>query len=423
MAKKTKKVQEIKYISRKQLTRRERERKVQRTIIIVSAVILAVVLVLTGYGIYDSQFRPYEEIVLRVDERNIDMDYFIDMLKLYLMGADSYVAPVMADTVLNAIQRNLILIKGAEGLGYTVDKPEVDQALAENLVPDKQAYRDLYIAQTLENRLMQEYFGKKIPKSADQVKVQAMVFETRAVAEEAINRIKEGTSFLDLAKIYGVEKVTKERGGDLGWLPKGLVARVLGYENADVLEKVAFSLKAGEISEPVYDANIVKGTGYWIVKCEERDDDISVHARAILVGSLEDALKVKKELSAGTDFAALAKDISQDLSTREDGGDYGWLKRGYGDTVVTNVAFGLQPGEVSDPVRDVAIETRGGYWVVKVLEREENKDIEEVVRNNMLQNEFDMWFVSVMERTKVEKLLTVEQRDWAVAKVMKSIKK
>jgi len=67
-----------------------------------------------------------------------------------------------------------------------------------------------------------------------------------------------------------------------------------------------------------------------------------------------------KRLQGGEDFARVARAESQGPSAAE-GGDLGWLKRGTFQAEVEKVAFALQPGEVSEPVR-----TRAGFLVLKL---------------------------------------------------------
>ncbi len=90
-----------------------------------------------------------------------------------------------------------------------------------------------------------------------------------------------------------------------------------------------------------------------------------VHARHILVASQEEAEQLRAEILAGEDFAALAQAHSLDLSTRLAGGDLGWFPRGSLTTPeVEAVAFGLEPGQVSEVVRSEL-----GFHLVQVLER------------------------------------------------------
>jgi peptidyl-prolyl cis-trans isomerase D len=82
------------------------------------------------------------------------------------------------------------------------------------------------------------------------------------------------------------------------------------------------------------------------------------HARHILIavqGDDEAAARAKAEsaearLRNGEDFAAVAKDMSDDAGTKAQGGDLGWMSRGEGGPF-EDALFGLKVGEVSAPVR------------------------------------------------------------------------
>jgi peptidyl-prolyl cis-trans isomerase SurA len=68
------------------------------------------------------------------------------------------------------------------------------------------------------------------------------------------------------------------------------------------------------------------------------------------------------ELRKGADFAATARRFSMDPTSKELGGGLGWVRRGTGlDQRFEDVAFGLRPGVVSDPV-----ETSFGFHLIQV---------------------------------------------------------
>jgi peptidyl-prolyl cis-trans isomerase SurA len=56
------------------------------------------------------------------------------------------------------------------------------------------------------------------------------------------------------------------------------------------------------------------------------------------------------ELRRGTDFASLARRLSDDPTTRELGGDLGWFRRGMMVRAFEEAAFRLRPGQTSGPV-------------------------------------------------------------------------
>jgi peptidyl-prolyl cis-trans isomerase D len=73
-----------------------------------------------------------------------------------------------------------------------------------------------------------------------------------------------------------------------------------------------------------------------------------------------------QRIQAGEDLAALASQLSEDPVSAQQGGDLGLFKRGEMVKPFEEIAFGLQPGIVSDPVR-----TDFGYHLIKVEERQE----------------------------------------------------
>ena len=95
-----------------------------------------------------------------------------------------------------------------------------------------------------------------------------------------------------------------------------------------------------------------------------------VHARHILVSTEEEARQILSQIQAGGDFVALARTYSQDVSTRDTGGDLGFFPQGVLTSwEVAEAAFALQPGQVSD-----VIQSNLGYHIVQVVER--NSDME-----------------------------------------------
>src|SRR5947208_3438019 len=88
-----------------------------------------------------------------------------------------------------------------------------------------------------------------------------------------------------------------------------------------------------------------------------------VHARHILVESEDDAKAVKAELDKGADFAELAKKKSKDPGA-SDGGDLGFFTKEQMVPEFSAVAFALEPGKISDPVK-----SQFGWHIIKVEEK------------------------------------------------------
>jgi peptidyl-prolyl cis-trans isomerase C len=77
------------------------------------------------------------------------------------------------------------------------------------------------------------------------------------------------------------------------------------------------------------------------------------------------AADVLKDVKAGKDFAALAKQHSQDPGSAANGGDLGFFQQGQMVGPFNDAAFTLAPGTVSD-----LIETEFGFHIIKVAEKQ-----------------------------------------------------
>jgi len=59
------------------------------------------------------------------------------------------------------------------------------------------------------------------------------------------------------------------------------------------------------------------------------------------------------------------------------------------------------------------VQTTGGYWVVKLLDRED-RELAPDTANAMAQKAFNDWFAEQNEAAVVEQNLTPEQVNWAI---------
>lgn len=93
-----------------------------------------------------------------------------------------------------------------------------------------------------------------------------------------------------------------------------------------------------------------------------------VHLRHILTDSESTARLVKGRLEGGADFAAMAKEFSQDAQTKDTGGDLGFWSQGdllsQISTEFETTAFQLEVNKVSNPVN-----SKFGYHIIQVTEK------------------------------------------------------
>jgi parvulin-like peptidyl-prolyl isomerase len=275
-------------------------------------------------------------------------------------------------------------------------------------LPDERVYRDVISSELLQEKL-EEYFDSQLPDTMEQAHVQVMLAESEEVADEVITKIEAGGNFTALAEEFSCNSSV---GGDLGWLPEELMPNTL-------IADAAFNLTMGEISQPIYDGTATKSVGYWLIEVTDKQGG-NITARAMLLGSEAEAEWIKAELAAGGNFSALAGNYSQHES-KDEGGELGELEQGnMGSNAFDTVAFNLTVNEVSEPVKDESVQTIGGYWLVKVIDRGDH-ELEEEVREELITNHFNDWFEELEEDSTIENLLDEEKISWAVNKVLEGM--
>ena len=146
--------------------------------------------------------------------------------------------------------------------------------------------------------------------------------------------------------------------------PPQVTVRYLAFRPADYAELAAPS--PAQIEE-YYEAHLddeftkpeqVKARHILIRAGADASDEERAAARA-------EAEALRDRTREGEDFAALAKDHSDDSGTSARGGDLGWFGRGSMVPPFEEAAFGLEPGSVSD-----VVETPFGYHVIQVEEHD-----------------------------------------------------
>nr|WP_303740754.1 peptidylprolyl isomerase [Lutispora saccharofermentans] len=139
------------------------------------------------------------------------------------------------------------------------------------------------------------------------------------------------------------------------------------------------------------------------------NEEEQVKASHILVDTEEKALEVKNKLSAGEDFAEMAKQYSTDTGNKDQGGELGFFSRGDMVKEFEDAAFSMEIGKVSDPIK-----TEYGYHIIKVEEKKPAKEanyeeskaqVKETLLDQKLSAAYDTWLQDKYEEYKIDNLL------------------
>lgn len=101
--------------------------------------------------------------------------------------------------------------------------------------------------------------------------------------------------------------------------------------------------------------------------------NVTIKASHILVDTEEEAIKIFERITEGENFEELAKELSTDIGTGENGGDLDYFKYTQMVQPFSEAAFALEIGEVSQPVQ-----SEYGYHIIKLTDKivEEEKTAE-----------------------------------------------
>ncbi|MGG2119904.1 peptidylprolyl isomerase [Bacillus bombysepticus] len=119
----------------------------------------------------------------------------------------------------------------------------------------------------------------------------------------------------------------------------------------------------------------------------------------ILVSDETLAKDIKSKIDSGEDFGSLAKEFSQDIATKEKGGDIGYFKEGDMVQAFQDAARKLKVGEVSQPVK-----TDFGYHVIKLLDEKKLPSFEQMkpqLQSELISNKMDQAKINA----EIQKLL------------------
>jgi len=424
LAKKKKKAEKPpREFTRRQLSHWQRQKRRQRIIFGGGVFIIAAIILLVLVGWYIGEYRPLHQTAIRVNDTEFNMGYYIDTLKLAGREQSVEYLQSVADRVVMEIEQNELIKQGAWQLGISISDDDVKKALEGSDIPVNDASLDAFRRELLRNRLYNEYFSFEVPESAEQVHMMAMLLESESEAAEVRTRLQSGDNFTALAEELSIDSYTKNNKGDLGWHPESILTALLG---SSVPGEYAFGSEVGTLSQPRYDEEKSKGVGYWLVRVLEREDVPDVEeaqVQAVLLGSEEEAKDVRARLEAGEDLATLAEELSQDDESRKQEGELGVVSKGELSPAVDEYIFNpeVEIGVWSEAIRDDTVSTKGAYWLIEVLDKDEDRQLELEDRDFLLNEAFTEWVSLLWTDSSGEvddSYLDSEKKQWAIEQAM-----
>lgn len=223
-----------------------------------------------------------DDIVARYGDKKITVADFERIVEMQMQGRPKAPAqtPQVKEAMLHNLVKMMVLADYARSKGFDKRPDIVEQV---KLVTDNvlaSTYLKLEVADKVAKELTDKDFETyyksrqeefKIP---EQVKARHILVrleknaseadqkKAREKAEDILKKLKAGEDFAKLAAELSDDPGSKAKGGDLGLFSRGRMV--------PEFEKAAFSMKPGELSEPVKSP-----FGYHIIKVEEKKEALS----------------------------------------------------------------------------------------------------------------------------------------------------
>jgi len=259
--------------------------------VILMSVIALVAVVVVGIGVFGyfqtNANKPKEVPVIRVGDRDFDMDYMERWLRYTIRNA-SVGDNVLLDlnsaigTALEDVANAELDRRGSPDLGISISEEEIDADIRLRLrIPETadttvfaeayrnevkesglspSEYREVVAARLLDEKLRQ-HFRAQIPATTDQVRLRDILVREENL-QNVQNRLNAGEDFGTVATAVSLD-TNKDLGGDMGWQPRGGMP--------PEAEEVVFALEVGQVSEAVY-----RGGGYYLYQVLEKAADMQV---------------------------------------------------------------------------------------------------------------------------------------------------
>lgn len=225
-------------------------------------------------------------------------------------------------------------------------------------------------------------------------------------ANDVHQQLLDGLDFASAAISYSGSQEALE-GGVVGW-------RDLNSIPVEFSEAIK-NLRAGQITVPIRSP-----AGFHIIKVNDyRDQNLVMatefHARHIMIETndligprqaMEQIREIHKNLVDGEDFAKLAKEFSDDISSANIGGDMGWfIPRSFGERMEQTLSA-MKDGEISEP-----FQTEEGWHIIERLGMREKDVTEEATRDaarkNLQQRKMDIELERFLQQIRDEAFVEI----------------
>ncbi|MDO8532681.1 MAG: peptidylprolyl isomerase [Dehalococcoidia bacterium] len=421
-------------VSRGQAGRWRKQQKLQRTTVIAGVVAILLILAIPVYGYLETVVFPFNETIVKVNDKVFTMNDYVRTLRLFKTGSDisgqQLNLGIVPFEVLQILEDNEILRQAAPRVGLQVTDQEIDQELRKRVLPqDAKAqpspvelerefkegyaqrlsllklsdaeYRDVVRADLLREKV-RDMLGVQLPTVTRQARLD-MVLTSNERLSQVQTELQKGTDFKLISKQLSTDPDLQDSEGDYGWTPVGVTPE---------MDDDVFGLQPGNISAPIEAKD-----GFYILKTVERTGD-RVHILAMKVADKDKAQDaLSKYRQASEDFAVAFNEFNADPDLKAKNGDLGFVEKGYQGGLFDEALFGLPIGKISDPMGAAQ-----GIYFIRVVERAEARRIDDKRRDVLKTKALEKWLQDERKNNKVERFFNDRRYSWAVDQITKELR-
>jgi hypothetical protein len=252
----------------------KRMQRIKRTGLILMTGVLMAVCILPVPNTTLAKEEMSDKVLATVGKETItENDIFVKILTLPPQARARYETPEGIKELLGLAVKSSMLSQEARRLGIHTkeDVAKKIKEISDTIIIQELTKQEVANKVTVKEEGIAAYYKENrgnYVKHA-KVKVNLILFEVnkddppqnkkekQKKAEQALQRIKKGAKFEELAEELSDDNLTKERGGSTGFFARG--ERKNKY--SEIFEEKAFSLKAGELSDVFEDKR-----GFYLIK-------------------------------------------------------------------------------------------------------------------------------------------------------------
>lgn len=364
-------------LTRKQISRREKERRQRLILIGVAAFVGFLILAILGYGVYAEFVAKPTAPIAVVNGTSISTETYQKRVLLERAGIDGIVQRLQ-------LQRSRL---DPEEDQFLIDY--IDQQLSQYAMERQAVNGEAFLNRLINEELIRQAAAEKgIVVSSEEVdrRIEESFgyYRQQPTPLPSAPTVEPITATAEITPTVTPTPMTRERFEELYTQYLNTLQETTGLSEAEYRQIVKAELLRQKMEEFI---------GQQIPTSEPQ-----VHARHILVETEEEAEAVLQRLDQGEDFASLAEELSQDPGSAGQGGDLGWFPRGQMVTQFEEAAFGLSPGETSD-----VVETSSGYHIIIVEERDEDRELDPAVLDAKKREAFQLWLSDLQGTAAIER--------------------